>query len=128
MRKKEEEKLNINTLAGGAIEEAISFALDEVFENIKDPNTEAEKIRKLTVTLKLKPDETRQIIKTEINCKPTLVPTKSIVTQLLLDREGNNIVAKELLKNDQNQIDIDEFINETENTNSNMVLLEKEAK
>ena len=37
------EIMDIDKLAGGTIQEAIHFALGEVFENIKDPNTEAEK-------------------------------------------------------------------------------------
>lgn len=45
----ENEIVNLNNLAGGAIQEAINFGLEEVFENILAPNTEAEKARKLTI-------------------------------------------------------------------------------
>lgn len=111
--KEKEENFNINELAGGAIQEAISFALKDVFENIKDPNTDAEKARKLTITMELKPDESRQIIKTKISCKTNLVPVNSIITQLFLDKDGDKVVAKELLKHDPNQVDFSEL--ETEN-------------
>ncbi len=115
-----EEVIDINKLAGGAIQEAIHFALEECFENIKDPNTEAEKARKLTITMELKPDETRQIVKTKTTCKTTLVPVNSIVTQLLLDKNEDKIVATELLKHDPNQIDIDDL--------DNVIKMEREAK
>ena len=122
MKEEENEILNINKLAGGAIQEAIDFALEECFENIKDPNTEAEKTRKLTITIELKPDESRQIIKTKTTCKTSLVPVNSITTQLLLDQNGQKIVATELLKHDPNQIDFDEL------ENKNIVPISKEAK
>ena len=118
-----EEILDINKLAGGAIQEAIHFALGECFENIKDPNTEPEKARKLTITMELKPDETRQIVKTKTTCKTTLVPVNSITTQLLLDKNGDKVVATELLKHDPNQIDFDEL-----SENSNVIKMNKEAK
>ncbi len=118
----EDEKLDINKLAGGAIEESIQFALEECFDNIKDPNTEAEKTRKLTITIELKPDETRQVIKTKTTCKTSLVPTNSITTQLLLDQNGNKIIAKELLKHDLNQLDFDEI------ENKNIIPMKEEVK
>ncbi len=125
---KEKEILDINELAGGAVQEAITFALGEIFENIKDPNTQAEKARKLNITLELKPDETRQIIKMRTTCRTVLVPVNSITTQLLLDRDGNKLVAKELLKNDPNQIDFNEITQEKNIENNNKILeMNKEA-
>lgn len=125
---KEKEILDINELAGGAVQEAITFALGEIFENIKDPNTQAEKARKLNITLELKPDETRQIIKMRTTCRTVLVPVNSITTQLLLDRDGNKLVAKELLKNDPNQIDFNEITQEKNVEDNNKILeMNKEA-
>lgn len=125
---KEKEILDINELAGGAVQEAITFALGEIFENIKDPNTQAEKARKLNITLELKPDETRQIIKMRTTCRTVLVPVNSITTQLLLDRDGNKLVAKELLKNDPNQIDFNEITQEKNIEDNNKILeMNKEA-
>lgn len=118
MKDLENEKIDINTLAGGAVKESVEYALEEVFENIKDPNTQAEKSRKLTITLELKPDESRQVIKTTVAIKTSLVPVNAINTQLLLDTNGLQIVAKELLKQNPNQISFDEM--------NNVVPLEKE--
>lgn len=117
-----EEQLNINELAGGAIQEAINFALKDVFENIKDPNTEAEKARKLTISMELKPDGSRQIIKTKVSCKTNLVPVNSIITQLYLDKNGDNIVVSELLKHDPNQVDFNEL-----EKNEKIIKMNKEA-
>lgn len=124
-----EDNMNINKLAGGAIQESINFALEEIFKNIKDPNTEAEKARKLTITMELKPDESRQFIKTKTTAKTTLAPTNSITTQLLLDKNGEKIVATELLKNNPNQISFDELEEELEEGKENKIVnINKEAK
>lgn len=118
-----EEILDINKLAGGAIQEAIHYALVEVFKNIKDPNTEAEKSRKLTITMELKPDETRQIVRAKTTTKTSLVPVNSIKTQLLLDNDGDKIIATELLKHDPNQIAFDEL-----EDNEKVINIAKEVK
>lgn len=125
----ENEIVNLNNLAGGAIQEAVNFGLNEIFENILDPNTEAEKARKLTIIIDIKPDETRQVLKTKITCKPTLVPANSITTQMLLGREGDKIVANELTKNNPNQVSFDDLKKENEEDNKNNVIpMEREAK
>lgn len=126
----ENEIVNLNNLAGGAIQEAINFGLEEVFENILDPNTEAEKARKLTIVIDIKPDETRQILKTKITCKPTLVPANSITTQMLLGREGDKIIANELTKNNPNQVSFDDLEKEEdkEDNKNNVIPMEREAR
>lgn len=119
-----EEIMDINKLAGGAIQESIHYGLEEVFKNILDPNTEPEKARKLTITMELKPDESRQIIRTKTTCKTSLVPTNSITTQMLLGKEGEKIVATELLKHDPNQVSLDEY----GEASSKIINLNKEVK
>ena len=118
-----EEIMDINKLAGGAIQESIHYGLEEVFKNILDPNTEPEKASKLTIVMELKPDESRQVIKTKTTCKTTLVPTNSITTQMLLGKEGEKIVATELLKHDPNQVSLEEY-----EDNNKIINLNKEAK
>lgn len=130
MKNENEEILDINQLAGGAIQEAIHFALGEVFENIKDPNTEPEKARKLTIVMELKPDENRQVIKTKTTCKTSLVPVNSITTSLFLDKNGEKVVATELFKQNPNQIDFDELIvqNNIKDEKNNVIKINKETK
>lgn len=123
MEKEEDEKLDINLLAGGAVREAIEYALDDIFQNIKDLNTKAEKARKLTLTIEFKPDESRQVIKTSFNTKTSLVPVNSISTQLLLDKVGNKTVATELLKQNPNQIAIEDL-----EDNKKIISMPKEAR
>ena len=123
MENQENEKLDINALAGGAVKEAIEYALEDIFQNIKDLNTKAEKARKLTLTIEFKPDESRQVIKTSVNTKTNLVPVNSISTQLLLDKVGNKTVATELLKQNPNQIGFEDL----EKENKKIISIAKEA-
>lgn len=123
MENQENEKLDINALAGGAVKEAIEYALEDIFQNIKDLNTKAEKARKLTLTIEFKPDESRQVIKTSVNTKTSLVPVNSISTQLLLDKVGNKTVATELLKQNPNQIAIEDL-----EDNKKIISMTKEAR
>lgn len=118
-----DEKLDISMLAGGAVKEAIEYALEDIFQNIKDLNTKAEKARKLTLTIEFKPDESRQVIKTSVNTKTSLVPVNSISTQLLLDKVGSKTVATELLKQNPNQMAIEDL-----GDNEKVISMQKEVR
>ena len=43
--------INLETLANGAFSVQVNRAIQEVAENIQDPNTEASAARKITVTI-----------------------------------------------------------------------------
>ena len=54
---------SILQMARGAIQERADYEMSSLLNNILDPNTSATAARKLTITLTLKPDDTRQNIK-----------------------------------------------------------------
>lgn len=98
------DKLSFSTLAGGGVEEKLQFALDEVAANIADPNTDAKKARKVTMTLTLKPNENRMVAEMNIEVKTSLVAPASISTTLLIDRdEKGRAVAAEMYGKDPDQ-------------------------
>jgi len=102
------DKLSFSTLAGGGVEEKLQYALDEIAENISDPNTDAKKVRKLTMTLTLKPNEQRTIANLEIDVKTSLAAPMGISTTLMIDRdEKGKAVASEICGKDPNQGTID---------------------
>lgn len=102
------EKLSFSTLAGGGVEEKLQFALDEVAANIADPNTDAKKTRKVTMTLTLKPNEQRTIANLEIDVKTSLAAPIGINTTLMIDiDEKGNAVAQEIYGKDPKQGTID---------------------
>jgi hypothetical protein len=103
------EKLSFTTLAGGGVQEKLQYALDEVAANIADPNTDAKKTRKVTMTLTLKPNEQRSIANLEIDVKTSLVAPVGISTTLMIDHdEKGKAVASEIpYGKDPNQGTID---------------------
>jgi hypothetical protein len=102
------DKLSFSTLAGGGVEEKLQYALDEIAENISDPNTDAKKARKVTMTLTLKPNEQRTIANLDIDVKTSLVAPVGISTTLMIDRdEKGKIVTQEIYGKDTQQGQID---------------------
>ena len=98
------DKLSFSTLAGGGVEEKLQFALDEIAENISDPNTDPKKARKVTMTLTLKPNEQRTIANLEIDVKTSLAQPVGISTTLMIDRdERGKAVASEIYGKDPDQ-------------------------
>lgn len=90
-------KINLENFAGGALAEKTNIELQKVMDNIFDPNTDATKVRKVTITLTLKADEKREIIATNVDTKCTLVPAKGVATTMLLGTDSSGkVVGREL--------------------------------
>ncbi len=79
--------IDLEKFCGGAFSEAVNRELMRVNQNIQDPNTDAEKARTLTVTIKFKPDEDRRLVKAEITAKASLVPADSIKTTMVSGKD-----------------------------------------
>jgi hypothetical protein len=100
-------EVSILDLAKGAIQEQINLEAGRIMANIIDPNTDAKAVRKLNITITLKPDENREIVSYSAQAKSTLAPIKPISTSLIVDTDKDgNPVAAELTRNDPNQIHI----------------------
>lgn len=80
-------KINLETFANGALSELINRELVKINQNIHDPNADAEKARTLTVTIRLKPDEDRRLVKAEISAKSSLVPADSVKTTMVTGKD-----------------------------------------
>lgn len=97
--------LSLDRLAGGALAEKLNIELRKMAENIKDPNTKADAVRTVTVTIKVKPDEKRQVGQTDIGVKSTLAPSRGIPASFIFDfAVDGKAVIKELITNDPNQL------------------------
>ena len=80
-------KINLETFCGGALAEQFNRVLQEITRNVHDPNTDAEKARKLNLTITFKPNEDRTLVKTEISAKASLVPADSIKTTVVMGKD-----------------------------------------
>ena len=86
---KEESKKSILQIARGAIQERADYEMSRLLANILDANTSATAKRKLTITLELKPDDTRQNIAVSCTAKSTLAATNPVTTSLYVADEEN---------------------------------------
>ena len=75
---------SILQMARGAIQERADYEMSRLLDNILDPNTAQ---RTLTITLKLKPDDTRQNIAVSCVAKSTLAATNPVTTSLYVADE-----------------------------------------
>lgn len=75
-------KKSILQMARGAIQERADYEITKILDNILDPNTSATAACKLTITLTLKPDDTRQNIAVGVVAKSALAPTNPVTTTL----------------------------------------------
>lgn len=73
---------SILEMARGAIMERADYEMPGIIENIRDPNTKATAVRKLTLTLTFKPDDTRQNIALGVLVDKKLAATNPITSAL----------------------------------------------
>jgi hypothetical protein len=89
--------INLSSFAEGAVAERFNAELQKILENIADPNTDAAKVRKLTLTLSFKADEKRDIVVTSVQAKSALSPAKHIETKIVMDLDNRgNVTGAEL--------------------------------
>lgn len=84
----EDLRKSILQMCNGAFQERVDYAMAAIVENILDPNTTAKAKRKVTITLELCPDDSRQNV--VVNCSVTtkLAPANPVTTMLYVaDRD-----------------------------------------
>lgn len=106
------ELMNFNEIAMGALAEKLNMSLEEVVKNLLDPNTDFKKTRKLTITMKFKTDDTRELSSMEVETKTSLAPTMPVSTKMLIGRDikTGKVVAKEWDNQIKGQVAAEEVI------------------
>lgn len=72
--------ISLETFAGGAAPERFEHELKKVIANVMDPNTDPEKVRKISLEFKFAPNEGRTGIRMELATKVSLAPIRPIDT------------------------------------------------
>ena len=72
--------VDLEKFANGAFSAQVNRAIEEVTENIQNPNTDAGATRKITVTIAFKPNAERNFVATGVQTKTTLAPALGAVT------------------------------------------------
>ncbi|CRS28014.1 phage protein [Streptococcus equi subsp. equi] len=89
-------KLDLSAIGEGGLQEKVDKELEKVFDNILDPNTDIKTKRKLTITLTMAPDETREVVSTSMEVKSTLAPQTGVATTVLVGQKDGKVYANEL--------------------------------
>ena len=88
-------RLSIATLRRGSVVEMVDEAIQQVLENVADPNTEAESKRKVTLTLTFAPDKEREQMGVAIAVKAAMAPQAIVTTTAFLAHTRDGIVGAE---------------------------------
>jgi uncharacterized protein YuzE len=101
--------IDLSSFADGAVAERFNIELSRVLQNIADPNTDPKKVRKITLEVKLKADEKRDITLVDITAKSKVEPARPIETKIIMDYDSKgNVIGAELKSGAKGQMYIDQ--------------------
>lgn len=95
------QKLTLETLCGGAVQEKVDRALHAIAENILDPNTDPKKKRTITIKVICAPNgDDREDVTVTVDVTKTLAPDTGVNTHFFLgkDLETGAVTVKEHVK------------------------------
>ena len=110
--------VSLESMAQGAPIEMFQEELAKCILNIKDPNTEAEKARTITLNVKLLPDASRKFTNVEIQATSKLAPNRAVGTGFYIGLVAGQPVAKEY---DDRQMQIDNVTSIKEGTTDKVI-------
>ena len=98
-----ENQVSLATLRKGSAIELVDEALQDVWANIRDANTDPKAERTVTLTLKFKPEANRMMTDVEIEVKSKLAHHAPVESKIVLGRHG----AEEYVSP---QLDLDDLV------------------
>lgn len=107
---------NLEEFAGGKLSVQLNKALEKVTENIQDPNTDAQKVRKINVSISLRPNDERNFVSTTVETKLSLAPELGATTALSMGRDLRigEVEAVEIFNQIPGQMNVDDVIDQEE--------------
>lgn len=103
--------VDLKEVAGGALQEKSQKALEDVFENMQDPNTPWKNKREVVIKMKFTQNEDRDDATCEISVEKKLAQPKPVETKFALGKnlETGEVVAEEYGPGIRGQISLDEY-------------------
>lgn len=107
---------NLEEFAGGKLSVQLNKALEKVTENIQDPNTDAQKVRKINVSISLRPNDERNFVSTTVETKLSLAPELGATTALSMGRDlrTGEVEAVEIFNQIPGQMNVEDVIGQEE--------------
>lgn len=92
------EHFNMEKFAKGAFTVQVNREIENVLNNIADPNTDAKAKRKITVTIELSSNDNRDFITTSVTAQSKLAPALGAVTAISMgkDLKTGRVEAQEI--------------------------------
>ena len=107
---------NLEEFAGGKLSVQLNKALEKVTENIQDPNTDAQKVRKINVSISFRPNDERNFVATTVETKLSLAPELGATTALSMGRDlrTGEVEAVEIFNQIPGQMNVNDVIDQEE--------------
>lgn len=108
--------INLEQFAGGELSVQLNKALEKITENVQDPNTDAQKVRKINVSISLRPNDERNFVSTTVETKLSLAPELGATTALSMGRDlrTGEVEAIEIFNQIPGQMNINDVIDQEE--------------
>ena len=108
--------INLEQFAGGKLSVQLNKTLEKVTENIQDPNTDAQKVRKINVSISLRPNDERNFVSTTVETKLSLAPELGATTALSMGRDlrTGEVEAIEIFNQIPGQMSVNDVIDQDE--------------
>ena len=87
------EKLSLEQMVGGALQEQFTKAFDRVVDNLHDPNTSFKEARKIIIELKFTQNEARDDVSCAVSVKEKLAAQAPMQTAFMV---GKNLKTGEM--------------------------------
>lgn len=108
--------INLEQFAGGKLSVQLNKALEKITENVQDPNTDAQKVRKINVSISLRPNDERNFVSTTVETKLSLAPELGATIALSMGRDlrTGEVEAIEIFNQIPGQMSVNDVIDQEE--------------
>lgn len=108
--------IDLEQFAGGKLSVQLNKALEKITENVQDPNTDAQKVRKINVSISFRPNDERNFVATTVETKLSLAPELGATTVLSMGRDlrTGEVEAVEIFNQIPGQMNVDDVIDQEE--------------
>ncbi len=105
------EKVKLQELVGGALQEKFSKAFEKVIENLQDVNTSYKVKRKINIQLDFVQNETRDDVHVNVSVAEKLAPQSPMTTAFSIgkDLKTGEMYAEECGKQIKGQMSLDDY-------------------
>lgn len=108
--------IDLEQFAEGKLSVQLNKALEKITENVQDPNTDAQKVRKINVSISFRPNDERNFVATTVETKLSLAPELGATTALSMGRDlrTGEVEAVEIFNQIPGQMNVDDVIDQEE--------------